>query len=325
MQTKLLPLLRELVRRCRAGEQVALCTLIQARGSTPQQTGAKMLVREDGSTLGTLGGGCVEAEVQVEAVAIFAQPVDRVLEFQLNQDYRWDDGLICGGSVRVLIQIHGPASDLSRWDALIENIERGKSGEFRLDYLDEKESREYVEPIASPPSLWIAGGGHIGQALARLADELGFRVILVEDRVEFAEPSRFPPDTTLFIGDFAQALEKHPVDPSTAIAIVTRGHKRDGRALAAVIDSSAGYIGMIGSKRKAIEVFKALLRDGVPREVLQRVHSPMGLEIGAVSPEEIALSILAEILAVQRSVGTAMGDSKRLSDAQWASLKDDSD
>ena len=288
----------EIVRRCAAGERVGVCVVARTRGSTPQKAGATMLVLESGETLGTLGGGCVEAEVRVRATRLLAgdDGTPRLMRFKLDDDYGWDDGLVCGGTMDIAVRPVTSADDYA-------------SGGVTFDAVDDAgQSTQVEQRLEAPASLVIAGAGHVGHALARIAGPLGFSVTVVDDRRDVASIERFP-GATLVVGDIARELRRLPMDEATHVVIVTRGHKHDADALAAVAESKAGYVGLIGSKRKVVTILKRLAGEGVSEAALRRVHSPIGLDIGAITPDEIAVSIAAELIAVRRGVatpGTAM-------------------
>jgi xanthine dehydrogenase accessory factor len=290
----------EILQRLAAGERVALCTIVATHGSTPQEKGAKMLVAADGRSVGTLGGGCVEAEVRKHALELMLAGASRLMEFKLDHDYGWDDGLICGGSMDVYIQSLD-ASHITHFEAMRDAIAAHEIVTFAFAYEQAGETRKYVEEVGPGPVLLIAGAGHVGQALAELAAKLEFRVVVIDDRDEFASEARFPRAERRIIGDIETELRRWPIDPSTFIVIVTRGHARDGRALAAVIDSPARYIGLIGSRRKIKTIFDDLSASGVGIEKLSRVHAPIGFDIGAVTVNEIAVSIAAELIAHRRA------------------------
>ena len=296
----MLEIYEQIEMRCARGERVALCTLIAVRGSTPQARGAKMLVLASGQSVGTLGGGCVEAEVRRRALEQLSANRSEVLTFKLDHDYGWDDGLICGGTMQVLVQILDSVETAGPFAAVAAALREGRSTELRLVYSAETGSAEYVEQVVPTPTLLIVGGGHVGQALAKIAAELGFWIHVLDDRPEFASQERFPVVRRLIVGDIEAELARYPIHPATYIVIVTRGHRHDGNALAAVIRSNAGYIGMIGSRRKVITIFDDLAAAGVPRELFDRVHAPIGLDIGGQTVPEIALSIAAELTAVRR-------------------------
>jgi xanthine dehydrogenase accessory factor len=252
-------LFEEIVRLRREGRRAALATIVHTNGSIPSYESSRMLVREDGSIAGTVGGGCVEAEVWAAAKDVLRTETPRKLTFSLNHDAGYDSGLICGGTLEI-----------------------------------------FVEPILPQPVLYIFGGGHISIALARTAQQAGFAIGVVDDRESFANAERFPMAQEIH-ATYEAAFEKIRPNAATYIVIVTRGHKDDMRVLRWAVDTPARYIGMIGSRRKVLSVYKALEQEGVSAEALARVYAPVGLEIGALTPEEIAVSIAAELIAVRRS------------------------
>jgi xanthine dehydrogenase accessory factor len=293
----------QIVTRLRAGERVALCTLVRARGSTPQETGARMVVTQAGEIVGTLGGGCVEAEVRRRALELLLAGQSALLTFRLDHDYGWDDGLICGGAMEVHVRSLLTSAEAGEFAAIAHALAARQPAEFRFPYVtDSGEQREYAEALAPAPVLLIAGAGHVGQALAALGAEVGFEISVIDDRPDFVSRERFPRAKQLLAGDIETELARFPIDAQTYIVIVTRGHKNDGRALGAVIRSSAKYLGLIGSKRKVLTIFKDLAAQGIPHERLAAVNAPIGLDIGAVTPAEIALSIAAELVAIRRGI-----------------------
>ena len=293
-------LLTEIIQRSTAGEKLALCVLVRARGSTPQRTGAKMLVLGNGKTIGTLGGGCVEAEVKSKALIQLADGTASSLhEFRLDHDFGWDDGLICGGSIDVHIRVLA-TEDAREFGRLLSEIRAGRAAELVLQLEPTIASARYTEILQPAPSLVIAGGGHVGQSLGMLAGALDFRLTVIDDRPDYVSAQRFPSASQRIVGDIDTELARFAIDPQTYVVIVTRGHRNDGRALAAVVNSPARYIGLIGSKRKIKTIFDDLAQQGVPLEKIARVHAPIGLEIAAVTPAEIAVSIAAELIAVRR-------------------------
>jgi xanthine dehydrogenase accessory factor len=218
-----------------------------------------MLVREDGSIAGTIGGGCVEAEVWAAAKEVMQIEQPRKMVFNLNQDAAYDSGLICGGTLEI-----------------------------------------FVEPILPQPLLFIFGGGHISSAVARIASAAGFSITVADDREAFSNAERFPMADNLYT-TYEDAFANISPNASAYLLIVTRGHRDDMRVLAWAVRTEARYIGMIGSKRKVLSVYKALEKESYLPEEFERVHAPVGLDIGALTPEEIAVSITAELIAVRRN------------------------
>jgi xanthine dehydrogenase accessory factor len=249
----------ELVRLRRAGQSCALATIVEVRGSIPSYETAKLLVRQDGSMLGTVGGGCVEADVWTAAREAISTGQPKRLTFQLGQDAAYDNGLICGGQLDV-----------------------------------------YVEPVLPQPQAFLFGGGHISKSLAKIASLAGFAVRVIDDREAFANRERFPEADETLAGEYEELFPKLTINGNSYLTIVTRGHRDDMRVLRWAVETEARYIAMIGSKRKVISVIKELEKEGMARELFERIHAPMGLEIGAITPEEIAVSVVAEMIAVRR-------------------------
>lgn len=247
----------------RAGQRGALATIVHTNGSIPSYESSRMLVREDGSLAGTIGGGCVEAEVWAAAKEVMEKEAPRKMIFNLNNEASYDNGLICGGTVEI-----------------------------------------FVEPILPQPTLYLFGGGHVSVAVAKAASAAGFGVGVVDDREAFANAERFPMAQEVFTS-YEEAFQKIQANASTYLVIVTRGHKDDMRVLGWAARTEARYVGMIGSKRKVLSVYKALEQEGYRAEEFERIYAPMGLEIGALSPEEIAISIVAELIAVRRNAENA--------------------
>ena len=268
-------LFEEIVRMRRAGRRGALATIVHTNGSIPSYESSRMLVRDDGSIAGTIGGGCVEAEVWAAAKEVMQKESPRKMVFNLNNEASYDNGLICGGTLEV-----------------------------------------FVEAILPQPTLYLFGGGHVSTAVAKAAGAAGFAVGIADDREAFANAQRFPMAQEIYVS-YEDAFQRIVPNASTYLVIVTRGHKDDMSVLAWAVRTEARYIGMIGSKRKVLSVYKALEKDGYRSEEFERVYAPMGLEIGALSPEEIAISIVAELIAVRRGA-SAPAHKKLLYDARPA-------
>jgi xanthine dehydrogenase accessory factor len=316
----LLELLNQIVSRSDRREPLVVCTLVRTQGSTPQKAGAMMVVLADGQSLGTIGGGCVEAEVRTRALRLISNPCDRLLAFKLDHDLGWDDGLVCGGVMSVAVQVISTPEQAQNFRTVRDQLAEGTPADLRIALSDENENlHHFVIPIQPAPTLVIAGAGHVGAALATVASQMDFQVIVIDDRPDMASPIRFP-SATIHVGPVETELEKVPINSQTYIVIVTRGHRRDASALAAVVRSEARYIGLIGSKRKIIKIFSDLREQGVSTEQLSRVHAPIGLNIGAVTPAEIAVSIAAELVAVRRESINQPVTTMRLTPAQLGHL-----
>lgn len=279
------------------GIAAALCVVIRARGSTPQSAGAVMLVDERAELHGTVGGGCVEAEVRRRAFDMLAARETGVLRFTLDHDFGWDDGLICGGTVEIAV---APLPPIEALRAAIDALAQRRTA--LLETAVEHDGAQRRWEIRLPPRdrLLIAGAGHVAQALARLAMPLEFDVTLFDDRADLLE--RFAPmGAATVTGEIAAALRATDVDGATYGVVVTRGHRHDEQALEALLGRGAGYVGMIGSRRKVKLIFDELAERGAAADDLAAVHAPIGLPIGGVTVEEIALSIAAQLVAVRRS------------------------
>jgi xanthine dehydrogenase accessory factor len=296
----LISILETLVADVQAARPVALCVVLKTYGSAPQTPGALMLVRADASTIGTVGGGAVEAQVQRDAVRLLGENRSAMLNLSLEHDYHTDEGPICGGRMSVGVMPIADAAALKPFAHGLELVRQRRPARIPIIVEHEGQPLEYHLHLEVPPTLIIAGAGHVGQALARLAANLDFHTVVIDDRAEFASRERFGKRVRLVTDDIAEALRTYPIDEGCYVVIVTRGHLQDEQALQAVIQRPAGYIGMIGSKRKSATVLKALEQAGVPPELLERVHTPIGLAIGAVTVNEIAVSITAELIQVRR-------------------------
>jgi xanthine dehydrogenase accessory factor len=253
------------------GERAALVTVVATEGSTPQKAGARMLVYGDGRIVGTIGGGCLEAEMTWRARAAIEGRKPRLVSYDLTPDQAGEDGLVCGGRMQV-----------------------------------------FIEPMEGTPVLCLFGAGHVAQPLARMAKACGFRVEVADDRVKFANPERFPEADLVVVDDFPAAAGKMTLGPTSYAIVVTRGHKGDAEALRAVLGRGLRFVGLLGSRPKVVHIFAALQAQGATAEDLADVHAPLGLEIGAQTPDEIAVSILAEMIAVRRGVDPAVARSMKM-------------
>jgi xanthine dehydrogenase accessory factor len=294
-------LFRSLARQVQQKRRVAICTVVGSYGSTPQAAGASMLLHENMSTEGTLGGGCVEAEVRKRAFELLQRRQSALLSFQLDHDYGWDDGLICGGTMRVAVMTLESSEAAQPFIDAADNLEVNRSADVPLRIEDAGRAQEYRLHIEAPAKLVIAGAGHVGAEVARLAASLDFDVTVLDDRADMMGPIRLPPPIRPVVGDIEKTLRALAVDSNTYVVIVTRGHNHDEQALHAVIDSPARYIGMIGSRRKVKLIFDDLEALGVDRARLDRVLAPIGVSIGAVTVPEIAVSIVGQLIEVRRS------------------------
>ncbi len=293
-------LLRRVLEIRAMGRSCVACLVVASRGSTPQTAGAIMVVDDALNTFGTIGGGCVEAEVRRRAFEMMGRGVAAVLRFKLDHDYGWDDGLICGGVLDLLVAPFPGDAILAE---VIDRFDRRVAASLDFEAATEKGPTRYTLSIPPRERLLIAGAGHVGQALARLALGLEFDVTVYDDRSDMME--RFvPPGANRAPGEIAESLRAAAIDDQTFCVIVTRGHRHDEQALHAVIGRGARYLGMIGSRRKIRLIFDDLRAMGVAESHLEAVLAPIGLAIGATTVEEIAISIAAQIVEVRRRRST---------------------
>jgi xanthine dehydrogenase accessory factor len=255
----------QIVELRRQGRRGAVATITNVSGSIPSFKTAKMLVRDDGSIVGTIGGGCVEADVWQAAREVMESERPRTLKFDLNQDPKYDTGLVCGGTLEI-----------------------------------------FIEPVLPPALLYIFGAGHVAFNLCKTAALAGFDVIVTDDRSSYATQERFPAAREVRALDFDDATRNLDPTESSYIVIVTRGHRDDMRLLRWAVRTRSRYVGMIGSKRKVITISKALQEEGLAAHLFDRVHAPVGIDIGAVTPEEIAVAITAELIAVRRHASASL-------------------
>jgi xanthine dehydrogenase accessory factor len=348
-------LLRHLIQSLECGRELILCQVVETRGSTPQKAGALMLVDAAGGQAGTLGGGCVEAEVKQKAICRIGQSGAELHAFLLDHDYAWADGLICGGKMVILAEaLSGPEplAYFRAYQALLESgagfteavvvdpDHRRASGQhpFLLGAralidatgrcvatwpassagegealaagaaaLDERPKPAVREGVAFLPTLprvrlLIVGAGHVGQGVAALAPQADFDVWVVDDRQQYANPERFPAAERIIVGPIGEVLPALDVTPRTYALIVTRGHGHDQEALFYLAPTPAPYVGLIGSRRKIKLIFDGLRDQGIAERDLARVAAPVGFDIGSQTIPEIAVSIVAELIA-RRNLG----------------------
>ena len=265
-------LFEELVRLRAAGERAALATVVATRGSTPGKETMRLLVREDGSFVGTVGGGCVEADVVDAALDVLEKDVPQRVTFRLTERATGESGLMCGGELEV-----------------------------------------FIEPVTMP-QLMIFGAGHISHELSPMAAKAGFAVTVVDDRASFANPDRFPHARRVIARDsFEACFEELAPGPMCYCVVVTRGHAMDLECVDFALQSSARYVGLIGSKVKVRNILRRLAVAERLQDVdLQRLHAPIGVDLGGGTHGEIAVAILAELIAHRRGVLGALA-TKRLS------------
>lgn len=257
----------EIVERRRRGEACVTATIIDRRGSAPRKDHAKMLILQDGKALGSIGGGCMEAEVWQEAMKAMKDGEPKVMHFDLTSKDAAEGGLVCGGKLDV-----------------------------------------YLEPILPDPRLIIFGGGHVSKMLARICKMIGFHITVVDDREAFANKERFPEADALVVDEFEKACQSISVNEHTYLLIVTRGHQYDQAVTEWAVHTKARYIGLLGSKRKVALIRKHLLEIGIPKKQLANLYAPIGIDIGSETPEEIAVSVAAELVTVRKNRGVPRRD-----------------
>jgi xanthine dehydrogenase accessory factor len=347
-----------------AGQPVAVATVVRVKGAVPREVGAKMIIHPQGRHVGTVGGGCGEAEVIRAALDVIRTGEPQMVRVDLTEEISMQSLGVCGGIMDVFVErwprhelsAAGPAMGDPLLNKLLESLDENHSvalvtivsatgalrdalGQHALVWLDREpegtlplgdlerpmlqdaqvaldERRSqllarkneegdmvevFVEVQKRPPTLLIVGAGHIAQPLTILGKLIGFDVAVLDDRGAFANRERFPRADHVIVAPFRRALRDFPIDADTYIVLVTRGHQHDVESLLEVLDSPARYIGMIGSRRRIKAVFQLLEEEqGIPRQKFERVYAPIGLDIGAETPAEIAISIIAEIIKVSR-------------------------
>ncbi len=329
---------------------MVVATVVRTSGSTPQKSGAKLLVRQDGSGVGTLGGGCVEGDIWFAAQELLKRGGDAELrDYQLNEDLAAQDGLVCGGTMyflidpiresdpyrefaehavdayaggspmaivnvtaapsgskvtvgaKMLVRENGETKgDLG--NAVLEAMTVAKARDLmamgKNDYLYLDDGTEcYIEAYTTPPTLVLIGGGHVSKAIAPIAKSVGFRIFVFDDREQFANPERFPEADITMVGDYRDGFDKLPVNANSFVVVASRGHQFDDAAISGALRTPASYVGLLGSKRKTILIFEELIQNGFDPDELRRINAPIGLDIGGRTPEEIALSVMSEIVA----------------------------
>lgn len=322
------------------GESAILGTIVRSSGSAPRTSGARMVVLADGAIAGSVGGGAVEGACQAEAGKLLAEAKTFTqLDFSLSAELAAEQGMVCGGSVTVLLQkltpsaaelfkrlrrayfegrrpllltvlpFEGAAPRLLTLGAgedsqvpagLRENLQARKD---RAPFTLNQDGREiFIEPLVHPGTVHLVGAGHVALATAHIAGFAGFEVVVMDDRAEFANAERYPRAREVrVLAGFDSCFSE--LGPDDYVVIVTRGHMHDREVLAQALRTGAGYIGMIGSKRKRQAVYAWLRGEGFTETDLERVHNPIGLPIGADTPEEIGVSIVAEMIQVRAQAG----------------------
>ena len=343
----------EIVKSLGKKEKLALATLVARVGSAPRAVGAKYLVRGDGTSSGSIGGGCVEAEVWQEAQKVMEKGVGRILHFDLTSEQLAEGGLVCGGNIDIFLEPlkedflniyeeaervrqKGGSAILATLVLVDGDFPRGEGSKVLMKNSGEKvgsllggaelekkvlsegggvlrekkpkvlvlssENRKMeilLEPVISEPTVYVFGGGHVSEQVAPLAKKVHFKVVVIDDREIFANRERFPEADEIIVSEFEKCFNQLNIGDSSYIVIVTRGHLYDGIVLEQAVESKARYIGMIGSRKKIQTLYRSLTEKGIAKETLGRVHAPIGIDINSETPEEIAVSIVAELIKVR--------------------------
>lgn len=344
--------IEETVRQLQGLQPCVLATVVRTKGSTPQKAGSMLLVRQDGSGVGTLGGGCVEGDIWYAAREMLRnQTGPEFKDYFLNEDIAARDGLVCGGTMYFYLEpMYQPDAFLDIGQRLIDAYEGGDPvglatavnvpegnpnlgaklmllldgsvvgtlGNKEMDdravaacrqvadvgstdsFTTDEGVEVFVEGFTTPPTLTVIGGGHVGKATADLANMLGYRVFIVDDRPEFSNPERFPYAENTVVTQYERWSDDLSINVNTFVVVATRGHRFDDMALESALKTKARYIGLMGSRRKNLMIYRRLLDQGVSLERLKEVHAPVGLDIGGLQPEELAVSIMSEIIMVRR-------------------------
>ena len=307
------------------GQSIVRVAVIESAGSTPRAAGAGMAVYEDGSLTGTIGGGSVENESHIIAKAMSPGSA-KVCNFDLTANDAANLGMVCGGAMSVLIDsllptdeniafirevlaqpstneqrflrtVLNPQGEISHRE-LVVGLNIPKASVAHANQKDPKDT-VLIEPFNSPTTIHFIGAGHVAQATAKIAAFTGFRIVVVDDREDFANTERFPDADEIRVADTLTDCLPSRLHAKDYVVIMTRGHIHDRDVLAQALKTEAGYIGMIGSKKKKTAVYDSLLKDGFDQVALDAVHCPIGLSIGADTPEEIAVSIMAELISMR--------------------------
>lgn len=355
--------IQEAINVLESGQPCVLATVVRTKGSTPQKSGAMLLVREDGSGIGTLGGGCVEGDIWFAAKEIMREHGGpEFKDYYLNEDIAARDGLVCGGTMYFYLEplwepedfteighqlldayeggepaalatvVNVPAGAENMGAKLLLRVDgtiSGTLGDVALDsqaielakkvadvgaiesFTTDNGVEVFIEGFTTPPTLVMVGGGHVGKATADLGHNLGYRVVVVDDRPEFANPERFPYADQTIVTDYDRWSDQEPLNVNTFVVVATRGHRYDDMALESALNTRARYIGLMGSRRKTLMIYQRLLEQGISLERLRQVRSPIGLDIGALTPEEIAVSVMSEIIMTRRG---GMGGALQMDD-----------
>lgn len=322
-------LMNRIISAIENGEKVVLCTILASSGSAPRGAGSRMAVFEDGSTLGTVGGGAVEMHAAQDAVQVLKGKMPHIRAFSLAPEQVASIGMICGGNVTIYYQLL-TQKDLVTLKAIVQalntdadswlylNINDGAVERFQLvdahtakkepelyssrAVLRQGESVIYTEPIVRAGTVYIFGGGHVGQALVPVLANVGFRVAVYDNRDFLADRAHFPQADRVILGDYRDIYSKVTLTENDYVVIMTPGHQGDYEILEQVLQTKTRYVGCIGSRHKIARTQERLREADISEEAIQSVHAPIGLPICAETPAEIAISIAAEMIQCRAEI-----------------------
>ncbi|MEE2659094.1 MAG: XdhC family protein [Candidatus Latescibacterota bacterium] len=349
------------------GTACALASLVESSGSIPMSDRAKMVIPAEGQVLGTIGGGCLEAEILAVGHEVLERGTPRSTRYTMTEQQAGEYGLNCGGTVHIFTELvdprshaeadppdvfsaiaaaketreacalatrlggDGSAGDVSRLlfvggrrigglassdalEAVVADVLQQERPRLMLmsadgsvrdchrsDALSDSDQQIFLEPFAPPPMLYVFGGGHVGGPICDLAAHVGFHVVVVDDRPMFASRERHPRANDCLIEEIETAFQRIPVDHQTYIIAASRGHQHDEVIIEQAIRTPVRYIGMLGSERKKLVLWKRIIERGGDPQRLEEVYAPIGANIGADNPEEIAVAVLAELIQVRRA------------------------
>ncbi|WP_412978934.1 XdhC family protein [Nostoc sp. UIC 10607] len=302
---------------------VVLATVTSIKGSTPREVGAKMFISADGKTVGTIGGGAGEAKVYQQALQVLKTGKKQFVEIDLSGALQRETQGVCGGTMQVLLELWSGSESLNLVNQILDSLTSGQSGTIITPFnIDEKpyllleieviaslHTTALIEPLLPPPTLLIIGAGHIAVFLAQVAHIAGFQVIVQDDRSDFATKERFPEASRVLAQPITSIQEILNKNTNLYVALVTRGYLQDLAVLRLLCKYKVKYIGMVGSNKRVSTVYKMLQNEGYEPEFLDQIYAPIGLDIGALTPEEIAVSICAELIKVRRGgTGTSLSE-----------------
>ena len=320
-------------------ESVVIATIVKVLGSAPREVGAKMAICQDSSIIGTIGGGAGEGKVIKEALKIFETEEKQLVEIDLTGTPGKDIQGVCGGKVRVWLEKWSGESAIALVDEILQILETGQTAKLITPFAWDTEpylisptasstlpvslspnlhvtSNQFSQTIQPSPILLIIGGGHVAVSLAKIASFAGFQIAIQDDRPEFVTPQRFP-QAAFLSASIDEILNAFALHSQLYVALVTRGYPQDIEALKALLQYPIAYqyLGAIGSQKRITMILQALTKQGIPSERLQNFYAPIGLDIGALTPEEIAVSICGELIKVRRG-GTGLSLCDRIQDSK---------